>query len=72
MEALTACTVDGLVLLQPLLEADPHTSVEALTLWRKTGGRSGTWLRSEDAGAVGPEQGPPGTPPRAPGRQARI
>jgi len=70
MEALTACTVAGLVLLQPLLEVDPDTSVEGLTLWRKTGGRSGTWLRSEDA--VGPEQGPPWTPPRPPGRQGRT
>jgi cyclic pyranopterin phosphate synthase len=51
MEALTACTVAGLVLLQPLLEVDPDTSVEGLTLWRKTGGRSGTWLRSQDPGA---------------------
>jgi cyclic pyranopterin monophosphate synthase len=51
MEALTACTVAGLVLLQPLLEVDPDTSVEGLTLWRKTGGRSGTWLRREHPGA---------------------
>ena len=47
MEALTACAAAALVLLQPLLDADPHTSIEGLTLWRKTGGRSGTWLRSE-------------------------
>jgi cyclic pyranopterin monophosphate synthase len=55
MEALTACTVAGLVLLQPLLEVDPDTSVEGLTLWRKTGGRSGTWQRGEDPAAPGPE-----------------
>ena len=48
MEALTACTVAALVLLEPLLEVDPLTSIEELTLWRKTGGRSGTWRRTED------------------------
>jgi cyclic pyranopterin phosphate synthase len=57
MEALTACTVAALVLLQPLLEVDPHTSVEGLTLWRKTGGRSGTWQRGEDPAPAGPEGG---------------
>jgi cyclic pyranopterin phosphate synthase len=48
MEALTACAVTALVLLQPLLEIDPSTSIEGLTLWRKTGGRSGTWQRHDD------------------------
>jgi len=50
MEALTACTVAALVLVQPLLELDPLASIEDLTLWRKTGGRSGTWRRSPDGG----------------------
>jgi cyclic pyranopterin monophosphate synthase len=50
MEALTACTAAALVLLQPLLDLDPLTSIEELTLWRKTGGRSGTWRRTEDGG----------------------
>jgi cyclic pyranopterin monophosphate synthase len=48
MEALSACTAAALVLLQPLLDVDPLASVEDLTLWRKTGGRSGTWQRAED------------------------
>ena len=48
MEALTACAAAALTLLQPLLHIDPLTSIEGLTLWRKTGGRSGTWRRSED------------------------
>ena len=48
MEALTACTAAALVLLQPLLDVDPRTSIEELTLWRKTGGRSGSWQRAED------------------------
>jgi cyclic pyranopterin monophosphate synthase len=72
MEALTACTVAGLVLLQPLLEVDPDTSVEGLTLWRKTGGRSGTWRRTGDPEARGPQPDPPGTPPAPPGRQGRT
>jgi len=53
MEALTACAVAGLVLLQPLLRPDPRASVEDLTLWHKSGGRSGTWQR--------PHGGPAGT-----------
>lgn len=48
MEALTACAAAALVVLQPLLDVDPRTSIEELTVWRKTGGRSGTWQRSED------------------------
>jgi cyclic pyranopterin phosphate synthase len=48
MEALTACAAAALVLFQPLLDVDPLTSIEGLTLWRKTGGRSGTWQRWED------------------------
>jgi cyclic pyranopterin phosphate synthase len=50
MEALTACTAAALVLLQPLLDIDPSASIEELTVWRKTGGRSGAWHRAEDDG----------------------
>jgi len=53
MEALTACAASALVLLQPLLEVDPLSSIEGLTLWRKTGGRSGPWQRSEDGEMLG-------------------
>ena len=52
MEALTACAATALVLIQPLLEVDPKASIEDLTLWRKTGGRSGTWQRSDDGGMI--------------------
>lgn len=45
MEALTACAVAGLSLLNALAEADPTASIEALGLQRKTGGRSGDWGR---------------------------
>ena len=46
MEALTACAVDGLTLLAAVIEHDPEASMEDLTLWHKSGGRSGTWQRA--------------------------
>jgi cyclic pyranopterin monophosphate synthase len=46
MEALTACAVAGLTLVCSLLELDPEVSIEELTLWHKSGGRSGEWQRS--------------------------
>jgi cyclic pyranopterin monophosphate synthase len=45
MEALTACAAAALVLVQALLDIDPCASVEDLTLWHKSGGRSGVWER---------------------------
>jgi cyclic pyranopterin phosphate synthase len=45
MEALTACAAAALVLVQALLVVDPEASVEDLTLWHKSGGRSGVWER---------------------------
>lgn len=53
MEALTACAVAGLVLCHALLEHDPETSVEDLTLWHKSGGRTGTWDREPGDGRPG-------------------
>jgi cyclic pyranopterin phosphate synthase len=53
MEALTACAATALVLIQPILATDPWASIEALTLWRKTGGRSGTWQRTDDGEMLG-------------------
>lgn len=46
MEALVAAGVAGLNLAQALLAEDPMTCVDQLTLWHKSGGRSGTWQRS--------------------------
>jgi cyclic pyranopterin monophosphate synthase len=46
MEALTACAVAALALVQALVEVDPTASIEDLTLWHKSGGRSGNWERS--------------------------
>lgn len=46
MEALTACAVAGLTLLAAVIDHDPEASMEDLTLWHKSGGRSGTWQRA--------------------------
>ncbi len=51
MEALTACATAALVLVHALAGLDPVVSVDDLTLWRKSGGRSGTWER--EAGGEG-------------------
>jgi cyclic pyranopterin phosphate synthase len=45
MEALTACAIAGVSLVGSMLEIDPNASIEDLTLWHKSGGRSGAWLR---------------------------
>jgi cyclic pyranopterin monophosphate synthase len=48
MEALTACTTAALVLVHALWTVDPLASVNDLTLWHKSGGRSGTWERGSE------------------------
>lgn len=45
MEALTACAVAGLSLLDALSDVDPTATMEDLGLQRKSGGRSGDWGR---------------------------
>jgi len=45
MEALTACAVAALTLVTALMYIDPEASIEELTLWHKSGGRSGNWER---------------------------
>jgi cyclic pyranopterin phosphate synthase len=45
MEALTACAAAALTLVKGLIDVDPEVSVEELTLWHKSGGRSGDWVR---------------------------
>ncbi len=53
MEALTACAMTALSLVGALQDGDPSVSVEELTLWHKSGGRSGVWDRpDEGAGAT--------------------
>jgi cyclic pyranopterin phosphate synthase len=46
MEALTACAVSALTLVSALHDHDLEASVEELTLWHKSGGRSGDWDRA--------------------------
>lgn len=46
MEALTACSVAGLVLIQELRHHDPDAGLTQVGLWRKEGGRSGVWVRT--------------------------
>jgi cyclic pyranopterin monophosphate synthase len=46
MEALTACAVAALTVITALISVDPEASIEELTLWHKSGGRSGNWERS--------------------------
>jgi cyclic pyranopterin monophosphate synthase len=46
MEALTACAVAALTLVTSLIEVDPRVTIGDLTLWHKSGGRSGYWERS--------------------------
>jgi cyclic pyranopterin phosphate synthase len=45
MEALTACGMAALTVVTALLPRDPAASIDELTLWHKSGGRSGTWDR---------------------------
>jgi cyclic pyranopterin monophosphate synthase len=52
MEALTACAVAALTLVSALIEVDPEASVEELTLWHKSGGRSGNWERPGPEGRL--------------------
>ncbi len=47
MEALTACAFAGLTLVAAVLSHHPEASIDELTLWEKSGGRSGTWRRTE-------------------------
>lgn len=47
MEALTACSVAGLAVVAALRADDPSVTLTDVALWRKEGGRSGVWTRSE-------------------------
>jgi cyclic pyranopterin monophosphate synthase len=58
MEALTACGVAALTLAAALVGHDPEVSIEDLTLWHKSGGRSGDWQRSGTDGRLIRDAGP--------------
>jgi cyclic pyranopterin phosphate synthase len=45
MEALTACAVAALSLLDSLKDADPNARIDELVLLKKEGGKSGNWGR---------------------------
>jgi cyclic pyranopterin phosphate synthase len=46
MEALTACAFAALTVLAALPSTDRAARIEELCLWEKSGGKSGTWVRS--------------------------
>ena len=48
MEALHACSVAALTIYDMCKSADRGMTIGDLALWEKTGGRSGTYRRSED------------------------
>src|SRR3954466_10704688 len=48
MEALTACSVAALTVYDMCKSADRSMSIGDLTLWEKTGGRSGSYRRPQD------------------------
>ncbi len=45
MEALTACSLAALTIYDMCKSSDRSMTIGQLTLWEKTGGRSGTWRR---------------------------
>ena len=47
MEALTACSVAALTIYDMCKSMDRSMVIDAVTLWEKTGGRSGTYRRAE-------------------------
>ena len=48
MEAMTACTVAALTIYDMCKSVDRAMTIGDLTLWEKTGGRSGTYRRRPD------------------------
>jgi cyclic pyranopterin monophosphate synthase len=48
MEAMTACSVAALTVYDMCKSADRSMTIGDLTLWEKTGGRSGTYRRAPD------------------------
>jgi cyclic pyranopterin phosphate synthase len=47
MEALTACAVAALTIYDMCKSTDRSMTIGDLALWEKTGGRSGTWRRTD-------------------------
>ncbi len=55
MEALTACSVACLTIYDMCKSADRGMEIGEITLWEKTGGRSGVYRRQEPTGRQGGE-----------------
>jgi cyclic pyranopterin phosphate synthase len=55
MEALHACSVAALTIYDMCKSVDRSMVIGELTLWEKTGGRSGTYRRAADVDAVAPD-----------------
>ena len=53
MEAMTACAVAGLTIYDMCKSVDRSMVIGELTLWEKTGGRSGTYRRAEQVAEPG-------------------
>ena len=53
MEAMTACAVAALTIYDMCKSSDRSMSIGELTLWEKTGGRSGTYRRPDPDGSRG-------------------
>jgi cyclic pyranopterin phosphate synthase len=49
MEALTACAVAALTIYDMCKSSDRSMTIGELSLWEKTGGRSGAWKRDDPA-----------------------
>jgi cyclic pyranopterin phosphate synthase len=47
MEALTGCALAALTLLSDLFPVDPEAAITGLSVWQKSGGRSGSWHRPD-------------------------
>ncbi len=54
MEALTACSVAALTIYDMCKSADRGMTIGDLTLWEKTGGRSGIYRRPVDSDGADP------------------
>jgi cyclic pyranopterin monophosphate synthase len=50
MEALCACGIGALSVVTALAHTDPDAYVDELTLWQKSGGRSGVYERARPPG----------------------
>jgi cyclic pyranopterin phosphate synthase len=49
MEALTSCAIAALTIYDMCKSSDRSMTIGELCLWEKTGGRSGSWRRRDEA-----------------------